>query len=200
MIKDLNEFISKYDTIGSYVLFSGKRNVIQTDEKLIFELGKTLCLKTKHIVFRTGNAEGADFLFGSGVASVDSSRLQTILPYKGHRKKYNLSDDAINLEDVNLLEEPEIIYESKKNKKTEKLIEKFVAGEKNKIVVKAAYIIRHTLMVLGNQQIPAVAFGFIYDDLLNPRDGGTGHTMKVCETKNIAYSNQSIWSNWIDLT
>ena len=101
MIKDLNEFISKYDTIGSYVLFSGKRNVIQTDEKLIFELGKTLCLKTKHIVFRTGNAEGADFLFGSGVASVDSSRLQTILPYKGHRKKYNLSDDAIHLEDVN---------------------------------------------------------------------------------------------------
>lgn len=199
MMIDLKEFISKYDTIGSYVLFSGKRNVLKTDEKLIFDFGKMICLNTKNIVFRTGNAEGADFIFGSGVTSVNPNRLQTILPYKGHRKKYNLSYDAINLEDINLLEEPEIIYESKKNKKTEKLIEKFVSGEKNKIIVKAAYILRDTLMVLGNQEIPPVNFGFIYDDLLNPKEGGTGHTMHVCENKNIAFCNQSIWFDWIQM-
>jgi hypothetical protein len=37
-----------------------------------------------------------------------------------------------------------------------------------------------------------------YDDLANPKSGGTGHTMKVCEIENVPYITQTTWMNWLD--
>jgi hypothetical protein len=194
---NLSQFILKYDTLGCIILFSGKRKVLEKDKQMIFDFGQKICSKTKHIIFRTGNADGADLYFGMGVASIDPSRLQTILPYKGHRKKQNQSNYQISLDEIDLLNEPELIYYSKKNKKTEKIIDKYLNGEENKYVIKAAYIIRDTLMVLGNKNVKATSFAFFYDDLLQPRLGGTGHTINICEQNSIPHCNQLIWQEWI---
>ena len=68
--------------------------------------------------------------FSVGVSSVDNSRLQVVTPYTGHRKKTNEAYETISLDDINMATEPEVIYQSKQNKKTEKLIDQYVLGDK----------------------------------------------------------------------
>ena len=96
------------------------------------------------------------------------------------------------------INQEEIIYQSKSNKKTKSLIDKYVDGSKDRFAIKAAYIIRDTVKVIGtNSGIPPINFAFFYDDFDNPKTGGTGHTMTVCEMNNIPYLTQEIWSKWI---
>lgn len=72
----------------------------------------------------------------------------------------------------------------------------FVNGKNNRYTIKAAYIIRDTIKVIGTRHIPPATFGIFYDDLTKPMTGGTGHTMKVCEQNKIPYINQTIWFDW----
>ena len=194
----LKQFINKYDLQDSVVLLEGKRNVLDADSAKLTALGKLLASRTKHITFRSGNASGADQLFADGVASVDNTRLQVITPYTGHRKKDNQAYSTISLDDINIVSEPELIYHSKSNKKTEKLIDQYVSGVKNRNTVKAAYIIRDTVKVLGSEGIPQANFGIFYDDLDKAMSGGTGHTMNVCLQNNIPIIDQISWIKWLE--
>lgn len=72
---NLTEFIEKYDFKGSIVLLEGKRDVLPEDEAQLIALGKLLTERTQHILFRSGNASGADEFFSKGVAAVNSARL-----------------------------------------------------------------------------------------------------------------------------
>lgn len=193
----LQEFIQKYDTDNAIVLLEGKRNVLKEDEQKLIDLGKLLASLTSKMTFRSGNAGGADQFFSQGVALINPQRLQVITPYSSHRKKTNLAYDSISLDEINLTEEPEIIYHSKRHKKTQNLVEKYVAGNRDQFAKKAAYIIRDTVKVLGTQQIKPASFGIFYDDLSKPMDGGTGHTMRVCIENNIPQINQTTWFNWL---
>lgn len=193
----LNEFIEKYDFEESYVLLEGKRNVLESDKEKLFALGQLLASKSSKMMFRSGNADGADQYFSEGVASVDSKRLQVVTPYSGHRKKSNYAYDTINLDELNIVAEPEVVYHSKSNKKTEKLIDKYVSGEKNRVTLKAAYIIRDTIKAIGTKDIKPATFGIFYEDLESPQSGGTGHTMNVCEQNNIPIIDQRIWFKWL---
>lgn len=193
----LQQFIEKYDTDNAIVLLEGKRNVLKEDEQKLIDLGKLLASLTSKITFRSGNAGGADQFFSQGVALINPQRLQVITPYSSHRKKTNLAYDSISLDEINLTEEPEIVYHSKRHKKTQNLVEKYVAGNRDQFAKKAAYIIRDTVKVLGTQQIKPASFGIFYDDLSKPMDGGTGHTMRVCIENNIPQINQTIWFNWL---
>jgi hypothetical protein len=193
----LQQFIEKYDTDNAIVLLEGKRNVLKEDEQKLIDLGKLLASLTSKMTFRSGNAGGADQFFSEGVALVNPQRLQVITPYSSHRKKTNLAYDSISLDEINLTEEPEIVYHSKRHKKTQNLVEKYVAGNRDQFAKKAAYIIRDTVKVLGTQQIKPASFGIFYDDLSKPMDGGTGHTMRVCIENNIPQINQTIWFNWL---
>lgn len=193
----LKEFIKRFDKHSAIVLLEGKRKVLQKDEEKLISLGKLLATKTTKIIFRSGNAEGADNFFALGVTSVDNKRLQVITPYTGHREKNNRAYDTVSLDDVNILEEPEVIYQSKQNKKTENLIDQFVTGEKNRFTIKAAYILRDTIKAIGTDTIKPATFGIFYDDLQNPMTGGTGHTMNVCEQNNITIINQQVWFKWL---
>lgn len=193
----LNEFIEQFDRPNSIVLLEGKRNVLEADKEKLIALGRLLASKTKRILFRSGNADGSDQLFSDGVTSVDNKRLQVITPYSGHRKKTNKAFDTISLEDINIAAEPEVVYQSKSNKKTEKLIDKFVSGDKNRFTIKAAYIIRDTIKAIGTDEIKPATFGIFYDDLDKPKSGGTGHTMNVCEQNNIPIIDQKIWFKWL---
>lgn len=192
----LQEFIKRFDYEDSVVLLEGKRNVLEVDKEKLFALGKLLASKTVNMNFRSGNAEGADQLFSEGVASVNSKRLQVITPYSGHRQKSNKAYETISLDNIKIASESEVLYQSKINKKTENLIDQFVSGEKNRYTIKAAYIIRDTVKVIGTNEIRPATFGIFYDDLENLITGGTGHTINICVQNNIPVINQIIWFNW----
>ncbi|MEP7169688.1 MAG: hypothetical protein ABI855_09995 [Bacteroidota bacterium] len=194
----LLQFINKYDFENSIVLLEGKRNVAPDDVNKLVQIGELLATKTKHIKFRSGNAEGSDFYFSSGVIKINPERLEVITPYSGHRKKENNAYKTFPLDEINLLQEPEVVYQSKTNKKTGKFIDEFVAGKKNHLTMKAAYIIRDTIKVTGtNTDIKPANFALFYDDLKNPKSGGTGHTMNICKMNNVEFVDQRTWMKWL---
>jgi hypothetical protein len=194
----LKQFIKKYDFEGSVVLLEGKRTVTESDIEKLISLGKLLASKTKHILFRSGNASGADYYFSCGVASVNPKRLQSIIPYRNHRQRENNAYYTISLDEINIVNEPDVIYQSKFNKKTENLIDNYVSGNVNRFTIKSAYILRDTVKVIGTTNINPADFGIFYDDLANPMSGGTGHTMKICTHNSIPFINQSVWFNWLN--
>lgn len=191
------EFIEQYDFEDSIVLLEGKRKVLTEDSYKIFELGRLLSERTRYITFRSGNALGADKLFAEGVASVDKSRIQLITPYSKHRKSTSVNIETISLDNIDLSMDCDLIKESLLYKPTAKLVANFVSGEINRNTVKATYIIRDTLKVLGSENVKPAVFGIFYDDLFNEKKGGTGHTMAVCERHQIPIINQKVWFNWI---
>jgi len=193
----IQEFISQFDKDNSIVLLEGKRNVLEEDKENLVALGKMLASKTSKMIFRSGNAAGSDQLFSDGVTSIDPKRLQVISPYADHRKKTNRAYETISLDEVNVAAEPNVVFQSKGNKKTEKLIDKYVSGARDRFSIKAAYIIRDTIKAVGTEDIKPATFGIFYDDLEKPKDGGTGHTMKVCEQNNIPIIDQNVWFNWL---
>jgi hypothetical protein len=193
----LKEFIQMVDKDNSIVLLEGKRNVKVADKEKLTALGRLLASRTTKMIFRSGNAEGSDQLFSDGVTEIDNKRLQVITPYSGHRQKTNHAYDTISLDDINIAAEQEVVYHSKSNKKTEKLIDQFVSGNKNRYTIKAAYIIRDTIKAIGTNEIKPATFGIFYDDLDNPMSGGTGHTMNVCEQNNIPLIDQKVWFKWL---
>lgn len=83
------------------------------------------------------------------------------------------------------------------NKKTEKLIDRFVLGKKNRYTIKAAYIIRDTIKAIGTDDIKPATFGIFFNNLDNPMSGGTGHPMNVCRLNNIPIIYQKTWFNWL---
>jgi hypothetical protein len=194
----LQEFIEKFDRENSIVLLEGKRKVLNEDKEKLIALGKLLASSTSKMIFRSGNAEGSDDLFSQGVCSIDQKRLQVITPYNGHRNKQNLAYETFSLDNINFAAEDELIYQSKANKKTVKLIDDFVSGIKNRNTIKAAYIIRDTVKVLGTETIKPASFGIFYTDLNDPDSGGTGHTMNVCRLNNIPLIDQKVWFEWLN--
>jgi hypothetical protein len=194
---NLRLFIEQYDVANSIVLLEGKRLVLEDDKSRLMKLGKLLAQCTQNIIFRSGNAPGADLYFSEGVAAVDSKRLQVITPYHGHRKKYNVAGYTMALDQQSLMAESELIYASKNNPSNAKLVDDFVAGERNKNTIKAAYLIRDSAKVLGCGDWGPATVGLFYDDLANPLKGGTGHTMLLCKKNQIPVFDQKIWFDWL---
>lgn len=193
----LTDFLDKYDIPGAIVLLEGKREVLEEDKAYLTRLGKLLAEKSKHILFRSGNASGADLYFSQGVAEIDSNRLQIVTPYSTHRKKQSQTYNSVSMDDINMAEEPEVVYQSKSNNMMDKLVDQYVAGKKDRFSIKAAYIIRDTVKVIGTKDIPPATFGIFYDDLSNPGKGGTGHTMNVCRMNNVPLIDQTGWLAWV---
>ncbi|MFW5663491.1 MAG: hypothetical protein ACOCYD_00475 [bacterium] len=193
----LEEFLQQYDKPGSIVLLEGKRKVREEDQEKLVILGNLLAFKSRHMLFRSGNADGSDQFFSKGVAGIDYRRLQVITPYSGHRRRTNLAYETVALDEIDLAAETEVVYQSKGNKKTEWLIEQYVGGNRNAYSIKAAYIIRDTVKVIGTLDVKPATFGIFYDDLHSPENGGTGHTMRVCRQNNIPLIDQSTWFQWL---
>lgn len=194
---NLTTFISNHDHPSSIILLEGKRNVHTEDKPKLIALGELLCSNTSHMIFRSGNASGSDHLFSKGVANVDSARLQNILPYKGHRKKYNLAGDSIGLDEIDLVMEPEIAQLTKKNKGASGFIDQYLGGKTTGFYKKAAYLLRDTVKVTGAGNYQPATFAIFYDDMENPRSGGTGHTIQMCDEKGIPWVDQNVWMDWL---
>lgn len=193
----LRDFLAEYDKPGFVVLLEGKRTVPDEDAPRLTALGELLAKSSEHLLFRSGNASGADDLYAAGVKKVDSARLQLITPYDKHRKAAYEGSDVVSLDSINLAAEPQVVYGSQTHQSTEKLVDEYITGVRNRFTVKAAYIIRDTVKVLGTNNIPPASFAIFYDDLNNPSSGGTGHTMNVCRMNNVPFVDQRGWFGWL---
>jgi hypothetical protein len=191
------EFIDAYDQEGSVVLLEGKRTVLTADAPILTALGKQLAESTRWMRFRSGNAPGADALFTAGVAAIAPDRMELILPYAKHRRAHAQNVKQVSMDEISLLEEPRLIYETKKNKKMAGLVDRYAQGNRDAYAMKAAYILRDTVKVLGIKDLSPIRAGVFYDDLNHPNQGGTGHTMNVCRNHEIPIFTQQIWRNWL---
>ena len=194
----LQSFITQYDFPGSIVLLEGKRIVRPDDMDKLIELGRLLASKTEHIKFRSGNAPGADEFFSEGVSAMDISRLQIIKPYRTHRSAAEQTSDVVSLDDVNLAGEEDLIKASAVNERTERIVSSYVKGTRSFISMKAAYLIRDTMKVVGAEGLPAANFAIFYDSLTKPMTGGTGHTMQVCIQNQVPWIDQQTWLAWLN--
>ncbi|MDD4746471.1 MAG: hypothetical protein PHW19_04240 [Salinivirgaceae bacterium] len=197
----LIEFVEKYDFPGSVVLLEGKRVVYENDKQKLYEFGRGIANATQHIKFRSGNAEGADLLFAKGVASVDKNRIEVITPYSGHRKSENVAGSTIAIDTLPISDLTNAIEISSYNQAYRKMVDAYINDNENRsnqFSIKGAYILRDSLKVVGSDSIisPSV-FGFFYVHMHNPRSGGTGHTMNVCNLKKVPFLDQRKWSEWL---
>jgi len=195
---DWNEFTSIISAQKApVILLEGTRSLAEQDISLLTAFAGKLALALPHAVFRSGNAAGADDAFAAGVLSVDPKRLQYILPSKGNRKKFRsptvcaLSLDELSAETINQLAgatvaaSPEYASMMKSRHSSRKLTNI------------AAYLIRDTLKIVGNDvRFPPATFGIFYVNANNPDGGGTGHTIRVCKHYDVPIATQKDWMTW----
>lgn len=64
------------------------------------------------------------------------------MPYSAHRKKYLLSENIYSLDKIDLVKEPEVVYQSKTNSKNNRSIELYVNGDRGRAGIKGSYLLR----------------------------------------------------------
>ncbi len=177
------------------ILLEGKRDVLEHDKEKLFDTGRSLALNYPEVVFRSGNADGADYHFIQGVASVADSKIQIMTPYAGH-KKMNLPSNAeiVSLCTIPADENSFFVVKAKAllSEYYGKQIETYLESLKiNKPRAnKSSYLLRDTLKVCGYEKISKADFAVFYDDLKKPETGGTGFTMKVCKSMDVPFMTQ----------
>ena len=159
-----------------------------------------LASKTKHIVFGSGNAGGADEFLAKGIPEIDPTQYQVITNYDGHRYANASACESISLDDINLAMEPDVMYSSKENAKVKGLIAAFENGQNKKLSTRANYLIRETIKVNSAKAgIEPATFGLFYNDLKDTKTGGASHTMKICDLKKAPYVDQKTWKKRLGL-
>lgn len=196
---DFSTFKTLYDKPDSIVLLEGKREVLESDKEWLSRLSQKLINETQWMKFRSGNASGADELFCQTIAEMAPERLELVLPYATHRKKTFTSYPILkySLDEMDMTNEPTLVYESKIGSKNDKLVDLFAKGDRNRNTIKASYLIRDTAKVIGSSTFQKSKIALFYDDLENPKQGGTGQTMQVCEKNGIEFLDQRIWMKWL---
>lgn len=196
--QSLHAFLEVFDKPGNIILLEGKRNVLADDADKLRALGTLLARESIYMRFRSGNASGSDEIFSRGVAEVDPSRLELIKPYASHRKTALQGSKSYSMDDVNLAAEPEVVYHSRQQPQMAGLVDKYMDQVRNRLTMKAAYILRDTVKVIGTQSgISPASVALFYDDLSNPLQGGTGHTISVCKNLLVPYCDQRVWMQWL---
>jgi hypothetical protein len=180
------------------VLLEGRRSISPEDYERARILARQLALQFPRLRFRSGNAEGSDQAFSEGVAEVDASRLQVVAPYATHRKAARyadaLYDSPASMSKVQL---DEVAYKTiNATPGNVRLIEK--RDTQGRLAAKAAYLIRDTMKVVGHSEAfakPVCALFYVRPE--EPMEGGTGHTIRVCQQEGVPVAYQDSWSEWI---
>ena len=159
ILMNLQQFIDEYNYPGAVILLEGKRNVLSEDVRWLKNLGYLLAKRMPLATFRSGNAPGSDAYFAEGVSLIDAARMQVIVPYSGHRKQSSDGYQIYSLDDIAIAAEPEVLYHSRQNKSHEKFVDRYAAGNRDRYTIKASYIIRDTVKVVGAEGIAAATFG-----------------------------------------
>ncbi len=177
------------------VLLEGTRSLGRESEPFVEAFAAQMAAKFPSAIFRSGNAPGSDQAFARGVASVDVSRLELVVPYTRHRMSERpqgvrvLSLDDIESDDElgRLTLDASPIYE--------KL---FASRAINASAAKVKYLLRDTLKITGDDATdfaPATA-GLFWVNPLKPRQGGTAHTIRVCQKMGLPLWTQETWEDW----
>lgn len=195
------DFKSFSDLIGSVhkpvILVEGRRSIPEKDAQSASQLASLLAVRIPKLVFRSGNASGADEAFSAGVLKVAPERMQIIAPYENHRKKQRHPDAVYTSPEALSSEEMESIQAmtieaSPANKGLMKWYERG-----GRLGSQAACLIRDTMKVAGMNGSHAVhTAALFYVDSKDTEAGGTGHTIRVCRNAGVPVIIQDQWSMW----
>lgn len=181
------------------VLMEGRRTIPAEDFAKAKKLGHFLATQFPQLRFRSGNAEGSDQAFSDGVASVDAGRLQIVAPYASHRKSARYEEAIYDSPDtMSKAMEDEVAFKTlHASPKSKGLMNQ--RGNKGRLAAKAAYLIRDTMKVLGHSDaFPKPICALFYIKPEDPMEGGTGHTIRVCQQEGVPSTFQDSWASWID--
>ena len=179
------------------ILLEGTRALGTDAAPRVEEFAAQLAERFPTAIFRSGNAPGSDQAFARGIANVDVSRLEIVVPYTRHRmaerpngvRALSLDDiaDDGDLSRLTLLASP--IYQ--------KL---FSARSINASAAKVKYLLRDTLKITGDDGagFAPANVGLFWINPLKPKTGGTAHTIRVCEQVGLPLWTQEKWQNWFD--
>lgn len=180
------------------ILLEGSRIVAEADKPKMIALGEKLASMFPNAVFRSGNAAGSDSFFAKGVSQVNPLQLELVLPNKRRIKSAN-GEKRISLEDLSDTEIKDVCEITKSATPINKsLIEYYEKGFQGSPRIKAQYLLRDTLKIIGSKRLdfkPA-DFGIFYLNSTKKTGGGTGHTIRVCELQNVPVLLQESWLSW----
>jgi len=182
------------------VLLEGRRTIPVDEYDKATAVAAFLAARFPKALFRSGNATGSDEAFSKGIVAVDATRLQAIAPYKTHRMKARFEGasyaypDALSDQQKQEMVQQSVLVSPKSSSLMAQL------GKKGPLAAKADYLLRDTMKVIGfSEAFPKTTSALFYVDLDSPMDGGTGHTIRVCQNAGILVVYQNEWKQWIGL-
>jgi hypothetical protein len=186
-------------TESPVVLLEGTRALPDADAPKLTALATRLARAFPAVRFRTGNATGSDEAFAAGVACVDPTRIEYVLPYAGHGKGRRAVDSpATGLDElpsgtVAAAAATTAAVSPKYRRATESYRDQKASHRERAI---AQMILRDTVKVTGAGTLVRPTAGIFYVNSESPGDGGTGHTMRVCKAKGVPAITQFEWISW----
>lgn len=180
------------------ILLEDTREVSEHDIGALTNFAANLARALPDAIFRSGNAGGSDEAFARGVARIDASRLELVLPAAGHRRAArpvgarclsmeNLSPQTLeNLDRQTVGATPgyQFLLDSR--------------AKNPKLRVKLSYLLRDALKVTGasEAQFAPATVGIFFVNPKTPNTGGTAHTIRVCDQNGVPVFKQSEWLEW----
>jgi hypothetical protein len=220
------EFLSLYNNLDPaspplVILLEGRRQLPANWAPRLSQFAEQLARAIPHALFRTGNAEGADSAFATGVARVDPSRIEYILPYHSHKLPNRIPGArSLSFDKITSPRAQEIAQLSgEANPSRRRLFTRYskIATTTHRPAPDASaqapahqaphaanwaasYLLRDTLKVTGHpsQGWAPATVGLFYVDPAAPYAGGTGHTIRVCHHLGVPVHSQKIWARWLD--
>lgn len=183
------------------VLLEGTRQLPLPAAPLLTALAARLAQSFPKARFRTGNAKGSDEAFAKGVADVDASRLEFVLPHHGHRQRQRPAQSPTTIMgDVTAARVQEVvdatIEASPQYERIAISYRKRAMHPRQRAI--AELILRDTLKVTGTPEMPPPVAGIFFVNASEPESGGTGHTVRVCKDRGVPVIDQFAWMGWIE--
>lgn len=181
------------------ILLEGTRQVPEADLPVLTAFTRWLAMRYPQAVFRSGNAAGSDTAFADGIKAVDPGRLELILPVTNHRRPLSAYPErTVALDQVSkAAEESAAWITSQASPIYGSMMEK--RNRIPRVRAKANYLIRDTAKVTGIEEsgyLPADV-GIFYVNTTDPMKGGTGHTIRVCQSLAVPVIFQDEWLGWM---
>ena len=181
------------------VLLEGTRELPTGTAPFLTALAAHLARAFPHARFRTGNAKGSDEAFAAGVASVDATRLEFVLPYATHRSKQRpVESPTTAIDDISSARVQEVVDATLEASPQYQRVAVNYRQRKThpRQRATAQLILRDTVKVTGTDEMPPPVAGIFYVHAADPDRGGTGHTMRVCRAQGVPVINQFHWLEW----
>ncbi len=181
------------------VLLEGTRELPASTAPFLTALATHLARTFPHARFRTGNAKGSDEAFAAGVASVDATRLEFVLPYSTHRSKQRPTESPVTaIDDISSARVQEVVDATLQASPQYERVAVNYRHDKThpRQRATAQLILRDTLKVTGTEDMPRPVAGIFFVHAADPDRGGTGHTMRVCRAQGVPVINQFHWLEW----